>query len=74
MARRSQLKEQIERMFMGEYTHALDDKGRLTIPAKFREELAYGGVITRGYDKYLVLYTGDVFKKITEDPPSSSSP
>jgi len=53
-------------MFMGEYTHALDDKGRLTIPAKFREELAYGGVITRGYDKYLVLYTGDVFKKITE--------
>ena len=53
-------------MFMGEFTHAIDDKGRLTIPAKFREELAYGAVITRGYDKSLVLYTADAFKRITE--------
>ncbi len=52
-------------MFMGEFTHAIDDKGRLTIPAKFREELAYGAVITRGYDKYLLLYTADAFKRIT---------
>ena len=51
-------------MFMGEFTHAIDDKGRLTIPAKFREELAYGAVLTRGYDKYLLLYTADVFKRI----------
>ena len=53
-------------MFMGEYTHAIDDKGRLTIPAKFREELAFGAVITRGYDKSLVLYTAEAFKRITE--------
>jgi MraZ protein len=53
-------------MFMGEYTHALDDKGRLTIPAKFREELAYGAVLTRGYDKSLILYTADGFKRIAE--------
>ncbi len=53
-------------MFMGEFVHAIDDKGRLTIPAKFREELAYGAVITRGYDKSLVLYTADAFKRITE--------
>lgn len=52
-------------MFMGEHTHAMDDKGRLTIPAKFREELAYGAVITRGYDKDLVLYTADTFKRLT---------
>jgi MraZ protein len=52
-------------MFMGEFTHAIDDKGRLTIPAKFREELAYGAVITRGYDKYLVLYSADAFKRLT---------
>ena len=52
-------------MFMGEYTHAIDDKGRLTIPARFREELAYGSVITRGYDKYLVLYAAEAFKRIT---------
>jgi MraZ protein len=51
-------------MFMGEFTHAIDDKGRLTIPAKFREELAYGAVLTRGYDKYLLLYTADAFRRI----------
>lgn len=34
-------------MFLGEYTHSLDDKGRLTIPAKFREQLAAGLVVTR---------------------------
>ncbi len=53
-------------MFMGEYSHALDDKGRLTIPAKFREELAYGAVLTRGYDRSLLLYTADAFKRISE--------
>ena len=34
-------------MFLGEYTHSLDSKGRLTIPAKFRNELAAGLVVTR---------------------------
>ena len=52
-------------MFMGEFTHSIDDKGRLTIPAKFREELAFGAVITRGYDKYLILYSADAFKRVT---------
>ena len=53
-------------MFMGEYTHTIDDKGRLTIPARFREDLAHGAVITRGYDKYLLVYTADAFKHIVE--------
>jgi MraZ protein len=61
-------------MFMGEYTHAIDDKGRLTIPAKFREELSYGSVITRGYDRYLVLYTADAFKRITTAPKAFHPP
>jgi MraZ protein len=52
-------------MFMGEFTHSIDDKGRLTIPAKFREDLAYGAVLTRGYDKDLLLYTAEAFKRIT---------
>ena len=34
-------------MFLGEYSHSLDSKGRLTIPAKFRDQLAAGLVVTR---------------------------
>lgn len=56
----------LERMFMGEYTHSLDDKGRLTIPVKFRAQLAQGAVITRGFEKYLLIYTGEAFQKLTE--------
>lgn len=43
-------------MFMGEYQHSLDDKARLTIPAKFREELGSSFVITRGLDQCLFAY------------------
>ena len=43
-------------MFLGEYSHALDAKGRLTIPARFRAELDTGLVITRGYEPCLVVY------------------
>ena len=59
-------------MFMGEFTHAIDEKGRLTIPAKFREELERGAVITRGYEKYLLIYTADTFKRLTERAESLS--
>lgn len=52
-------------MFMGEYTHAIDDKGRLTIPARFREALAPGAVLTRGYERYLMLYTAEAFAALT---------
>ena len=43
-------------MFLGEYTHTIDDKGRLTIPAKFRGLLAAGLVVTRGFDQNLMLF------------------
>ena len=43
-------------MFLGEFSHNLDDKGRLTIPAKFRDELAGGLVITRGLDRCLFVF------------------
>lgn len=46
-------------MFLGEYTHTIDEKGRLTIPAKFRGELAAGLVLTRGLDRNLVVYPLD---------------
>ncbi len=42
-------------MFLGEYEHAIDDKGRLTIPAKFRAGLAEGVLVTRGLDGCLFV-------------------
>jgi MraZ protein len=53
-------------MFLGEYTHTLDSKGRLTLPAKFRETLAQGVVVTRGLDKCLFVFTYDDWKVFTE--------
>lgn len=43
-------------MFIGEYTHTIDDKGRMSIPAKFRSEVGAGAVLTRGLDHCLWLY------------------
>ena len=43
-------------MFMGEYHHSIDDKGRLIIPAKFRSELGDKFVITRGIENCLFAY------------------
>lgn len=46
-------------MFIGEYSHSIDNKGRLAIPAKFRAALKDGAVVTRGFDNCLVLYSKD---------------
>lgn len=43
-------------MFMGEFQHNIDDKGRMIIPAKFRELLGNSFVVTRGLDKCLFVY------------------
>ncbi len=51
-------------MFLGEFKHTIDDKGRLTIPAKYRGDLAAGLVITRGFDKNLSIYTMTGWEKL----------
>jgi len=51
-------------MFIGEYNHTLDDKGRLAIPAKFRAILKIGAVVTKGLDNCLFLYTKEQWGKI----------
>ena len=43
-------------MLLGEYAHTLDEKNRLTLPAKFRESFVDGGVVTRGFDGCLYLF------------------
>lgn len=43
-------------MFMSEYNHTIDAKGRLTVPAKFREELGDTFILTKGFDECLLAY------------------
>jgi MraZ protein len=44
-------------MFIGEYSHNIDAKGRIAIPAKFRNELSGGAIVTRGLDKCLFVFS-----------------
>lgn len=53
-------------MFIGEYTHSLDEKGRLALPTKFRKDLAKGAVVTRGLDQCLFIYTLEEWKKLAD--------
>ena len=51
-------------MFLGQYQHSLDDKGRLTIPSRFRELLGEGAVITQGFDRNLMVMPADKFQQV----------
>ena len=62
-------------MFLGTHTPKLDDKGRLFLPAKFRDKLAGGLVMTRGQERCLYVFPMDEFAKITQkfqEAPTSS--
>lgn len=53
-------------MFLGEYTHTLDDKGRLTIPAKFRSDFELGLFVTLGADRCLWVYSRDEWERFSQ--------
>lgn len=53
-------------MFLGTHTPRLDDKGRLFLPAKFRDKLAGGLVMTRGQERCLYVFPMDEFVKVTQ--------
>ncbi len=52
-------------MFMGEYHHTIDEKGRIIIPSKFREDLGEKFIITRGIENCLFVYSLSSWEKIT---------
>ena len=53
-------------MFIGEYQATIDEKGRISVPAKFRSQLKRKVVVTRGLDNSLFLYGLEEWKKLAE--------
>ena len=53
-------------MFMGEYGHTIDAKGRIIVPAKFRESLGDNFIITKGLDNCLFVYTNEEWQRFEE--------
>ena len=53
-------------MFLGTHTPRLDDKGRIFLPAKFRDRLASGLVVTRGQERCLYVFPMDEFVRVAE--------
>ncbi len=53
-------------MFMNAYSHAIDAKGRMILPARFREELGEKFVLARGLDECLIIYPNDRFEAMAQ--------
>ncbi len=53
-------------MFLGEYFHSLDEKGRVVLPSSFRRALEDGCVVTKGQDGQLLIYAPDDFQTLAD--------
>ena len=53
-------------MFLGQYDHTIDEKGRLTIPARYRELLENGAYVTQGLDQNIMVYPAALFEQISK--------
>lgn len=51
-------------MFLGHFEHAIDEKGRITVPARFRELLADGAFVTQGFDRNLIVLPAPSFEQM----------
>ena len=59
--------EKVVKMFFGSFAHTLDEKGRLMIPRKMREELGFKVYIMKGFDGSLSIYTVERYQKLAEE-------
>ncbi|NTW00011.1 MAG: division/cell wall cluster transcriptional repressor MraZ [Oscillochloris sp.] len=59
-------------MFLGEFEHSIDDKGRVAVPARFREGLSEGMVLTRGFDPCLQAFPRQVWQQLAQKVSSLS--
>lgn len=67
LVRRSPIKGLVEQMFLGQYQHAIDNKGRLTIPVRYRDILAADGAyVIQGFDGNLIIMTTEAFDSMYE--------
>lgn len=53
-------------MFLGEYEHTIDDKGRMAIPARYRDQLGAGVIITRGFDACLIGFPRGYWEQLAQ--------
>lgn len=53
-------------MFLGRYHHSIDSKGRLTVPAKFRDLLSDGAYVSQGFERNLMVMTAPTFASLSE--------
>lgn len=63
---------EIEQMFLGQYEHTIDEKGRITIPSKFREELEDSVFVTQGFDGNLQAFPPKLFELMSNQVRSIS--
>lgn len=59
-------------MFLGEFDHSIDTKGRVAVPARFREDIQEGLILTRGFDRCLQAFPQPIWKSLAERVSASS--
>jgi MraZ protein len=62
----SAFRQRLEHMFLGQFVHSIDSKGRITIPVGFRAALASGAYVTQGFERNLVVYTTEDFQRMAQ--------